>query len=114
MMPPEAGMPLARTFSPEDVQAERVECVDREVEAGSFFFYPVDHLRRCFIGEGECQDLVWRDVLVYEMEDLLRDDSRFAGAGAGGDELESSGGDAFGPGGLRGIYGRWAEMGDVR
>ena len=65
--------------------------MDLKVEVWPFLFDPVAHLGCGLVGEGEGQDMVWRDALVNEMEDLLRDDSCFAGAGAGEDELEAAG-----------------------
>jgi hypothetical protein len=48
--------------------------------------------------------LLCRGALVYEMEDFFGYDSRFAGTGAGEDELEAAGFYRGFPGGLRGIY----------
>jgi len=42
--PAATEMPLASTFSFVDVQAERVERVDREVKVRALCFYPVAHL----------------------------------------------------------------------
>jgi len=53
MIPPEAGMPLASTFSFEHLVAERVEGVDFYVQVRSFGFYSVAHLGGGFFGEGE-------------------------------------------------------------
>ena len=44
MIPPDTNIPLASTFSPEDVQAERGERVDREAGVGFYVFSSPAHL----------------------------------------------------------------------
>jgi len=96
-------MPLASTFSPENVQAERGERVDREAGVGALCFDAVAHLGCGFVGEGECQDVFRFCSLVYQVQDFFCYHSCFAGTGAGEVELEAFAGvDGFG---LRGVEG---------
>jgi len=53
-------------------------------------FDSVAHLGGGFFGERKCQDLLWFYFVVYEMKDFFCYDSRFAGTGAGEDELEAA------------------------
>ena len=68
-----------------------MERVDGEAGMGAFLFDAVDHPGCGLVGEGECQGLVWRDALVYKMQDFFCYYPRFAGAGAGEDELDAVG-----------------------
>jgi len=84
-------MPLAGTFSFEDVPAERGERVDREAGVGSYVFSSLAHLCGGFVGEGEGQDVFRFYALVCQVQDFFCYYSCFAGTGAGEDELEAGG-----------------------
>lgn len=71
----------------EHVHAERVERADRKVPRLGLFLESVEHLLRCFLGEGEGEDLVGPDSTGDEVEDLLGDHPGLAGTGTGEDEL---------------------------